>query len=114
MRKQLALFAAIAAVFAFMTFSAQAMPAAPLKDTAKSTDQVIQVRDGCGPHRAAARTATAVGTAAGATRPAETCSTRPWPGSPGPKFFGVDARASIWHPQRPFAGLRISENAQEK
>jgi hypothetical protein len=51
MRKQLALFAAIAAVFAFMTFGAQAMPAAPLKSVAKSADQVTQVRDGCGPHR---------------------------------------------------------------
>jgi len=51
MRKEFALFAAVAAAFAFMTFSAQAMPAAPLKDIAKSTDQVIQVRGGCGPHR---------------------------------------------------------------
>jgi hypothetical protein len=51
MRKELALFAAIAAVFAFMIFSAQAMPAAPLQGVAKSTDHVIQVRDGCGPYR---------------------------------------------------------------
>ncbi len=43
--------AAIAAVFAFMTFGAQAMPAASLKSVAKSADQVTQVRDGCGPHR---------------------------------------------------------------
>jgi hypothetical protein len=50
MRIQFALFAAIAVVFAFMTFSAQAMPAAPLKGVSKS-DQVIQVRDGCGRHR---------------------------------------------------------------
>lgn len=51
MRVQLALFAAIAAVFTFMTFSAQAMPAAALKGASQATDQVIQVRDGCGHHR---------------------------------------------------------------
>ena len=51
MRKELALFAAIAAVFAFMTFSVQAMPAAALKGVAKSSDRVIQVRGGCGPYR---------------------------------------------------------------
>lgn len=50
MRKEFALLAAVAAVFAFMTFGAQAMPAAPLKSVAKSADQVTQVRDGCGPH----------------------------------------------------------------
>jgi hypothetical protein len=51
MRVQLALFAAIAAVFTFVTFSAQAMPAAALKGASKATEQVIQVRDGCGRHR---------------------------------------------------------------
>jgi len=51
MRKEFALLAAVAAVFAFMTFGAQAMPAASLKSVAKSADQVTQVRDGCGPHR---------------------------------------------------------------
>ena len=51
MRLQLGLFAAIAAVFAFMTFSAQAMPAAPLQGASKADGQVIQVRDGCGRHR---------------------------------------------------------------
>jgi hypothetical protein len=51
MRKEFALFAAIAAVFTFMTFSAQAMPAAALQGAAKATEQVIQVRDGCGRHR---------------------------------------------------------------
>jgi hypothetical protein len=51
MRIQLALFAAIAAVFTFMTYSAQAVPAAQLQGVAKATDQVIQVRDGCGPGR---------------------------------------------------------------
>jgi len=46
MRKQLALFVAIAARF---TFSGQAMPAASLKGV--SADQVTQVSGGCGPHR---------------------------------------------------------------
>ena len=50
MRNEIALFAAIAALFTFLTFSAQAMPAAPLQG-AKSAGQVIQVRDGCGRHR---------------------------------------------------------------
>jgi hypothetical protein len=51
MRKELALLAAIAALFAFTTLSVQAMPAAALKGTSKATEQVIQVRDGCGHHR---------------------------------------------------------------
>jgi hypothetical protein len=51
MRKEFALLAAIAALFAFTTFSAQAMPAAALHSAVKATGQVIQVRDGCGPHR---------------------------------------------------------------
>ena len=51
MRIQLALFAAIAALFTFTTFSAQAMPAAALKGASKATEQVIQVRDGCGRDR---------------------------------------------------------------
>jgi hypothetical protein len=51
MRKQLALFAALSAIFTLLSFSAQAVPsAAALKGLSKS-DQVIQVRDGCGPHR---------------------------------------------------------------
>jgi hypothetical protein len=50
MRLHLSLFAAIAAAFAFLTFGAQAMPAAPLKGASQS-DQLIQVRDGCGRHR---------------------------------------------------------------
>lgn len=49
MRKELALFVAIAAMFTFVTLSAQAMPAAALKGAAKS-DQVTQVNDGCGRH----------------------------------------------------------------
>jgi Spy/CpxP family protein refolding chaperone len=49
MRKELALFAAIAALFTFVSFSAQAMPAASLKGV--SADQTIQVSGGCGPHR---------------------------------------------------------------
>ena len=51
MRKEFALFAAIAALFALTTFGAQAMPAAPLAGASKATGQVIQVRGGCGPHR---------------------------------------------------------------
>lgn len=51
MRIQFALFAAIATVFAFMTVSAQAMPAAPLQGVSKASGQVIQVRDGCGRRR---------------------------------------------------------------
>jgi hypothetical protein len=51
MLKQLALFAAIAAMLSIISFNAQAVPsAAALKGVSKS-DQVIQVRDGCGPHR---------------------------------------------------------------
>jgi hypothetical protein len=47
MRKELALFVAIAAMFTFVTFSVQAMPAAQLKGLTKS-DQITQVRGGCG------------------------------------------------------------------
>jgi hypothetical protein len=50
MRKELALFASIAALFTFIAFSAQAMPTAPLKGVSNS-NQVIQVRDGCGRFR---------------------------------------------------------------
>ncbi|MGH6728333.1 MAG: GCG_CRPN prefix-to-repeats domain-containing protein [Pseudolabrys sp.] len=48
MRKEFALFAAVAALFTFMTFSAQAIPAVSLQGLSKATDQVIQVRGGCG------------------------------------------------------------------
>jgi hypothetical protein len=51
MRKEFALFAAIAAVFAFMTFGAQAMPAAPLAGVSKASGHVVQGRGGCGPFR---------------------------------------------------------------
>ena len=47
-RKELALLAAIAAVFTFVTFSANAMPAAPLKGAAASTQNVETVSGGCG------------------------------------------------------------------
>jgi hypothetical protein len=47
MRKELALLASIAAVFTFIAFSAQAMPAASLKG-ASSSSQVIKVAGGCG------------------------------------------------------------------
>ncbi|HEY1311483.1 MAG TPA: hypothetical protein VGF02_11085 [Pseudolabrys sp.] len=53
MRKQLALFAVFAFTLSALMLSvicAQAMPAAPLKGVSKS-DQVIQVRGGCGPLR---------------------------------------------------------------
>jgi len=50
MRKAFGLWTAVAAVFAVMTFGAQAMPAAPLKGIAKS-NQVIHVSGGCGPWR---------------------------------------------------------------
>lgn len=50
MRKELALFAAIAALFTFIALSAQAMPVAALKGVSKS-DQVTQVSGGCGPLR---------------------------------------------------------------
>jgi hypothetical protein len=38
-------------MLSIISISAQAMPAASLKSTVKSSDQVIQVRDGCGRHR---------------------------------------------------------------
>jgi hypothetical protein len=47
MRKELALLASIAALFTFIAFSAQAMPAAPLKGASNSS-QVIHVAGGCG------------------------------------------------------------------
>jgi hypothetical protein len=52
-----------------MTVGARAMSAAALHSVVKATGQVIQVRDGCGPHRWLARTAAAIGTAAGAAKP---------------------------------------------
>jgi hypothetical protein len=50
MRQQLALFAAIAVLFSFAAFSAQAMPAASLKGVSNSGD-VVQVSGGCGRFR---------------------------------------------------------------
>ena len=50
MRTEFTLLAAIAAVFTFMTFSAQAMPAAALQGASQATDPVIQVSGGCGRH----------------------------------------------------------------
>jgi hypothetical protein len=47
MRKELALFASITTLFAFIAFSAQAMPAASLKGATDSS-QVIKVAGGCG------------------------------------------------------------------
>ena len=48
MRKELAFLAAVAALFTFVAFGAQAMPVASLKDAAKSVDQVTPVAGGCG------------------------------------------------------------------
>jgi len=48
MRKEFAVFAAIAALFAFVSFGAQAMPAASLQGVSKANSQVIQVAGGCG------------------------------------------------------------------
>jgi len=50
MRKELALFASIAALFTFIAFSAQAMPADSLKGASNSS-QMIQVSGGCGRFR---------------------------------------------------------------
>jgi hypothetical protein len=47
MRKELAVFASIAALFTFIAFSAQAMPAASLKG-ASNSGQIIKVAGGCG------------------------------------------------------------------
>lgn len=49
MRKEFALFAVIAALFAFMSVSAQAMPAASLQQGASSaSSQATPVAGGCG------------------------------------------------------------------
>ena len=48
MRKELALLASVAALFTFIAFSAQAMPAAPLQGASSNSDQVIHVAEGCG------------------------------------------------------------------
>jgi hypothetical protein len=48
MRKELALLASIAALFTFIAFSAQAMPAAPLSQGVSNSSQVTHVAGGCG------------------------------------------------------------------
>ena len=48
MRKEIALIASIAALFTFIAWSAQAMPAAPLKGVSAAGQQTIQVAGGCG------------------------------------------------------------------
>ena len=81
------LFAAIAAVFAFMTFSAQAMPAAPLQGVSKhrpGDPGARRLRAGTG---GAARTAAAIGTALAPLSRTKAVSTRLWPGSSGPRFL---------------------------
>jgi hypothetical protein len=47
MRKELALLASVAGLFAFIAVSAQAMPGVPLNG-ASNSDQVIHVAEGCG------------------------------------------------------------------
>jgi hypothetical protein len=46
--KTLAFLAAVAAVFTFVTFSANAMPAASLKGVKNADQTITQVRDRCG------------------------------------------------------------------
>jgi hypothetical protein len=48
MRKELGLFAALAAVFMLSTFIVQAMPASSLKGLTKSSGQITLVAGGCG------------------------------------------------------------------
>jgi hypothetical protein len=48
MHRELALLAAVAALFTFVAFGAQAMPAASLKGAKQSIDQVTTVAGGCG------------------------------------------------------------------
>jgi hypothetical protein len=51
MRKEIALFAVLAFAFSFIAFGAQAMPSAAALKGASNSGPVVQVRDGCGPHR---------------------------------------------------------------
>jgi hypothetical protein len=51
MHKELALLATIVAVFVFVSFGAQAMPASALKAVAKNLDQTTLVAQGCGRYR---------------------------------------------------------------
>jgi hypothetical protein len=48
MRKELALLASVAALFTFIAFSAQAMPAAQLSKGLSNSSQVIHTAGGCG------------------------------------------------------------------
>ena len=48
MHKGLALLATIVAVFTFVAFSAQAMPASKLKGASKSSGDITLVAGGCG------------------------------------------------------------------
>lgn len=48
MRKELTLLAAVAAVFALLSYPVSAAPITALKGMTKQSDQVQQVRDGCG------------------------------------------------------------------
>jgi hypothetical protein len=48
MRKGLALFAAVVAMFTFVAFSAQAMPASALKGASKNSGNITLVAGGCG------------------------------------------------------------------
>ena len=46
---RIALFAAIAAMFTLVTYSAQAIPAAPLTGVFNPDETVTQIAGGCGP-----------------------------------------------------------------
>jgi hypothetical protein len=48
MHKELALLATIAAIFLFVAFGAQAMPASKLKGASSSSGQITLVAGGCG------------------------------------------------------------------
>jgi hypothetical protein len=48
MRKEVALLATIVAMFTFLTFGAQAMPASKLKGASNSSGQITLVAGGCG------------------------------------------------------------------
>jgi hypothetical protein len=51
MRKEFALVASIAALFTFIAFGAQAMPAAAALTGVSNSGHVIHVSGGCGRHR---------------------------------------------------------------
>jgi len=50
MRKTFSILASIAAVFTFVSFSAQAMPVSPLKSVTSADQTIVHVSGGCGRH----------------------------------------------------------------